>query len=74
MFTQVFFSFTLLVGKIRKQFLRKTVGNIGIGAMQAVKQYIDPGNIFANNNLMMGQSTTGDDSHQPQNVLLPSKL
>ncbi|KAK7468162.1 hypothetical protein BaRGS_00036626 [Batillaria attramentaria] len=42
------------VGKIRKQWLKKTVGDVGLGTMKAMKAYIDPQNIFANNNLMMG--------------------
>ena len=42
------------VGKIRKQWLKKTVGDIGLGTLKAMKAYIDPQNIFANNNLMMG--------------------
>lgn len=42
------------VGKIRKQWLKKTVGELGVGTMKALKAYIDPQNIFANNNLMMG--------------------
>ena len=42
------------VGKIRKQWLKKTVGDIGLRTLKAMKAYIDPQNIFANNNLMMG--------------------
>ena len=41
------------VGKIRKQFLEKTISTPGLGMLRAVKQYIDPQNIFANKNLMM---------------------
>ncbi|CAG5125360.1 unnamed protein product, partial [Candidula unifasciata] len=62
------------VGKIRKRWLRKTVGDIGVGSMQAVKQYIDPHNIFGNNNLMIGHSLTGTVKPEIQNVHLPSKL
>ncbi|XP_012938011.2 alkyldihydroxyacetonephosphate synthase, peroxisomal [Aplysia californica] len=62
------------VGKIRKQYLHKTVGNIGIGAMQAVKRYIDPNNIFGNNNLMIGQDIGDAAVQEPDNVHLPSKL
>ena len=54
--------------------MKKTVGSIGIGAMQAVKSFIDPQNIFGNNNLMIGQTLGSDDPHKPENVLLPSKL
>ncbi|GAB1609457.1 alkyldihydroxyacetonephosphate synthase, peroxisomal-like [Argonauta hians] len=41
------------VGKIRKKWLKNTIGGIGIGALRAVKAYIDPDNIFGNRNLMM---------------------
>ncbi|CAC5410102.1 aspS [Mytilus coruscus] len=42
------------IGKIRKQFLKQTVGDIGVGTMKAIKNYIDPDNIFGNDNLMIG--------------------
>ncbi|XP_050404817.1 alkyldihydroxyacetonephosphate synthase, peroxisomal [Patella vulgata] len=42
------------IGKVRKRWLKKTVGEVGLGAMKAIKAYIDPQNIFGNNNLMMG--------------------
>ncbi|XP_048779948.2 alkyldihydroxyacetonephosphate synthase, peroxisomal-like [Ostrea edulis] len=44
------------VGKLRKKWLRKTVGDVGLGSMRAIKNYIDPHNIFGNNNLMIGDS------------------
>ncbi|KAK3106229.1 hypothetical protein FSP39_015666 [Pinctada imbricata] len=44
------------VGKIRKQYLKKTVGDVGLGTMRAIKKFIDPDNIFGNNNLMMENS------------------
>lgn len=40
------------VGKIRKQWLEQTVSPVGLGMLRAVKQYVDPNNIFANGNLM----------------------
>ncbi|CAG2106942.1 unnamed protein product [Medioppia subpectinata] len=40
------------VGKIRKQWLEQTISNVGLGMLRAVKQYVDPDNIFANGNLM----------------------
>lgn len=51
-----FFSFNILVGKLRKPWLKKTVGEVGLGSMRAIKNYIDPDNIFGNNNLMIGDS------------------
>lgn len=44
------------VGKLRKPWLKKTVGEVGLGSMRAIKNYIDPDNIFGNNNLMIGDS------------------
>ncbi len=40
------------VGKVRKQWLPATVSEVGIGMLKAVKQYVDPTNIFANGNLI----------------------
>lgn len=40
------------VGKIRQQFLERTISSPGLGALRAVKEYLDPHNIFGNGNLM----------------------
>ena len=40
------------VGKIRKQFLEKTLTESGINALRGLKQAIDPQNIFGVNNLL----------------------
>lgn len=40
------------VGKIRKKWFEKTISSVGIGSLCAVKQYLDPQNIFGNNNLL----------------------
>jgi len=40
------------IGKLRKQWLEKTISTVGLGMLRAVKQYVDPDNIFANGNLM----------------------
>ena len=40
------------VGKIRKRWMPHTVGEHGIGMIEAVKNYIDPKNIFASGNLI----------------------
>ena len=55
-FLFIFFLFNVLVGKLRKPWLKKTVGEVGLGSMRAIKNYIDPDNIFGNNNLMIGDS------------------
>lgn len=40
------------VGKLRKQWLPQTISSPGIGMLKAIKDYIDPQNIFANGNLL----------------------
>ncbi|XP_066933176.1 alkyldihydroxyacetonephosphate synthase, peroxisomal-like [Clytia hemisphaerica] len=40
------------IGKIRKQFLEKTITEAGINALKGLKQAIDPNNIFGVNNLL----------------------
>ena len=40
------------VGKIRKQFLSKTITEAGINALKGLKQAVDPQNIFGVNNLL----------------------
>ena len=42
---------TILVGKLRRRWLPVTVGEVGLSAMKAVKQSLDPKNIFACGNL-----------------------
>ncbi|CAD5122458.1 DgyrCDS10881 [Dimorphilus gyrociliatus] len=41
------------VGKIRQKFLEPTISAPGVGTLQAVKEFLDPKNIFANGNLMI---------------------
>lgn len=41
------------IGKLRKRWLKQTVSDVGLGMLRAVKDYVDPNNIFANGNLMM---------------------
>lgn len=40
------------VGKLRKQFVPRTVTPVGIGTIKSVKQYLDPDNIFGSGNLV----------------------
>ncbi|XP_018413584.1 PREDICTED: alkyldihydroxyacetonephosphate synthase, peroxisomal isoform X2 [Nanorana parkeri] len=40
------------VGKLRKQWLKDSISNVGIGMLQSVKNYVDPNNIFGNRNLL----------------------
>lgn len=39
------------VGKLRKRWMPQTVGEVGLSALQALKQNLDPKNIFACGNL-----------------------
>jgi len=39
------------IGKLRRKWVSKTIGNVGLGALQAVKNKLDPKNIFACGNL-----------------------
>ncbi|XP_071505794.1 alkyldihydroxyacetonephosphate synthase, peroxisomal-like [Diadema antillarum] len=40
------------IGKLRKPWMKKTVSDVGIQALKAVKEKIDPNNIFGNQNLI----------------------
>ncbi|XP_061430551.1 alkyldihydroxyacetonephosphate synthase, peroxisomal [Lethenteron reissneri] len=40
------------VGKLRKRWLPSAVSDVGVGMLRAVKDYVDPKNIFGNNNLL----------------------
>lgn len=40
------------VGKLRKKFMPRSVGPLGIDILKGVKQTIDPTNIFATGNLV----------------------
>uniref|UniRef100_A0A7E4VL31 Alkylglycerone-phosphate synthase n=1 Tax=Panagrellus redivivus TaxID=6233 RepID=A0A7E4VL31_PANRE len=40
------------IGKLRKQWLPATIGEIGVSLLQSIKNEIDPKNVFANNNLV----------------------
>lgn len=40
------------VGKIRKQWLKESISDVGFGMLKSVKEYVDPSNIFGNRNLL----------------------
>lgn len=40
------------VGKLRKQFVPRTITPVGVGTIKSVKQYLDPDNIFGSGNLV----------------------
>jgi len=63
------------VGKLRKPWLKKTIGDVGLGAMRAIKEYIDPQNIFGCGNLMVGDPAEHDyNAHKGLSNVLASKL
>uniref|UniRef100_A0A8C9YR60 Alkylglycerone-phosphate synthase n=1 Tax=Sander lucioperca TaxID=283035 RepID=A0A8C9YR60_SANLU len=40
------------VGKLRKEWMRETISDVGMGMLKSVKNYVDPKNIFGNRNLI----------------------
>ncbi|XP_023574948.1 alkyldihydroxyacetonephosphate synthase, peroxisomal, partial [Octodon degus] len=40
------------VGKLRKQWLKESISEVGFGMLKSVKEYVDPSNIFGNRNLL----------------------
>ncbi|XP_027721718.1 alkyldihydroxyacetonephosphate synthase, peroxisomal [Vombatus ursinus] len=40
------------VGKLRKQWLKETISDVGFGILKSIKEYVDPNNIFGNKNLL----------------------
>ncbi|XP_012882998.1 PREDICTED: alkyldihydroxyacetonephosphate synthase, peroxisomal [Dipodomys ordii] len=40
------------VGKLRKQWLKESISDVGFGMLKSVKEYVDPSNIFGNRNLL----------------------
>lgn len=40
------------VGKLRKRWLQDTISPLGIKVLRALKQELDPNNVFASNNLL----------------------
>ncbi|XP_036856201.1 alkyldihydroxyacetonephosphate synthase, peroxisomal isoform X2 [Manis javanica] len=40
------------VGKLRKQWLKESISDVGFGMLKSVKEFVDPNNIFGNRNLL----------------------
>lgn len=40
------------IGKIRKKFMPKVIGENGLEVIKGIKEHIDPLNIFATNNII----------------------
>ena len=59
------------IGKIRRKWMQQVIGDQGLGMISAVKQYIDPNNIFASGNII----PEGADVESPaQHVNVKAKL
>lgn len=56
------------VGKIRRRWMEQTIGQNGIGMIKAVKDYIDPKNIFASNNLIPSDIVEENHTSPAQNI------
>ncbi|EPQ02335.1 Alkyldihydroxyacetonephosphate synthase, peroxisomal [Myotis brandtii] len=41
-----------IMGKLRKQWLKESISDVGFGMLKSVKEYVDPNNIFGNRNLL----------------------
>lgn len=48
----LFIFFCHSVGKLRKEWMRETISDVGLGMLKSVKDYVDPNNIFGNRNLL----------------------
>lgn len=56
------------VGKIRRRWMKQTIGEHGIGMINAVKNYIDPTNVFASNNLIPSKNPEENTTSPAQNI------
>ena len=53
--------------------MKQTVGNDGIGMLDAVKKYLDPSNVFASNNLIPSKAGDNEEEASPAQHVM-SKL
>ena len=56
------------IGKIRRRWMEETIGKSGIGMIKAVKNYLDPENVFATNNLIPSQDQNENVESPAQNI------
>ncbi len=61
------------IGKIRRRWMNESIGEGGVGMLQAVKSYIDPQNIFASGNLIPSKIKEENTQSPAQNLII-SKL
>ena len=58
------------IGKIRKRWMKQMIGDEGLGMIQAVKNFVDPTNVFASGNLI----PTKDESNESPAAHVKAKL
>lgn len=56
------------VGKIRRRWMKQTIGEHGIGMIEAVKKYIDPTNVFASANIIPSLDPKENMESPAQNI------
>lgn len=56
------------IGKIRRRWMKQTIGDHGIGMIKAVKDYIDPQNVFAAGNLIPSQDKSENEQSPAQHI------
>jgi alkyldihydroxyacetonephosphate synthase len=56
------------IGKIRRRWMQQTIGDQGIGMINAVKTYIDPTNVFASGNIVPSKIDSENHESPAQNI------
>jgi alkyldihydroxyacetonephosphate synthase len=56
------------VGKIRRRWMRQTIGDQGLGMIRAVKDYIDPNNVFGAGNIVPSGEPGENEESPAQHV------
>lgn len=56
------------IGKIRRRWMKETIGDQGIGMIKAVKDYIDPTNVFASGNIIPSENMIENMESPAHNV------
>jgi alkyldihydroxyacetonephosphate synthase len=60
------------VGKIRRRWMKQVIGDQGLGMIKAVKDYIDPNNIFSAGNIL--PSEIPEENHESPALNIKAKL
>lgn len=56
------------IGKIRRRWMKETIGDQGIGMLKAVKNYVDPTNVFASGNIIPSEIQSENTESPAANV------